>query len=92
MKTEVYSWRLSADLKSDLEREARRRKMSLSCVLDLAAQEWLKKSGRSDDDSEQKRLHRATAATVGTIESGDANRSENAGRRVREILQRRYGR
>ena len=43
MKTEVYSWRVSADLKTGLEREARRRKISLSAALDLAAQEWLNK-------------------------------------------------
>ena len=28
MKTEVYSWRVSRELKTDLEREARRRKMA----------------------------------------------------------------
>jgi hypothetical protein len=92
MKTEVYSWRLSADLKSDLEREARRRKMSLSSLLDLAAQDCLDKSGNLGDDAEQRRLHRAASAAVGTIESGNAKRSENTGRRVRETLQRRYGR
>jgi hypothetical protein len=41
MKTEVYSWRVSPDIKTGLEREARRRKMSVSAVLDLAAREWL---------------------------------------------------
>lgn len=61
MKTEVYSWRLSTNLKANLEREARRRKTSVSALLDLAAQEWLTKcSGESrDDDKEQQRLRRA---------------------------------
>ena len=54
MKTEVYSWRVSADLKTDLEREARRRNISLSAALDLAAQEWLAKhNGDEDDDARQ---------------------------------------
>jgi len=35
MKTEVYSWRVAADLKTGLMREAHRRKTSLSAVLDL---------------------------------------------------------
>jgi len=35
------SWRVSPDLKTGLEREARRRKISLPAVLELAAQEWL---------------------------------------------------
>jgi hypothetical protein len=43
MKTEVYSWRVSRELKSGLEREARRRKLSLSAVLDLAVLEGLDK-------------------------------------------------
>jgi hypothetical protein len=60
MKTEVYSWRVSTELKMGLEREARRRKVSLSKVLDAAAEEWLtSNSADSDDDREQKRLHEA---------------------------------
>jgi hypothetical protein len=41
MKTEVYSWRVSTNVKAGLEREARRRKTSVSAILDMAAQEWL---------------------------------------------------
>ena len=60
MKTEVYSWRVSADLKAGLEREARRRKVSLSAVLDLAAREWLKSSDAGNEGEEQQRqLHQA---------------------------------
>jgi hypothetical protein len=45
-----------------LEREARRRKISLSSALNLAAKEWLKngggdKGGGKDDEREQRRLH-----------------------------------
>jgi hypothetical protein len=93
MKTEVYSWRVSAELKTGLEREARRRKISLACALDLAAEEWLKNNGADkDDDREQKRLHEAASKFFGTITGGDPHRSENVRQLVRERLRRRYGR
>ena len=34
MKTEVYSWRLSPDLKDDLEEAARRERVSVSRLLE----------------------------------------------------------
>ena len=91
MKSEVYSWRLSTDLKTGLEREARRRKISLSAALDIAAQEWLKKGDSQDDAAEQARLHAAAAKAVGTIEGrpGDA---ENAREIVRQRIRQRHGR
>ena len=93
MKTEVYSWRVSTELKTGLEREARRRKISLANALDLAAKEWLKNnSADQDDDREQKRLHEAAAKFFGTITGGDPHRSENVRQLVRERLRRRYGR
>jgi hypothetical protein len=93
MKTEVYSWRVSTELKTDLEREARRRKISLAKALDLAAEEWLKNGGTGqDDDREQKRLHEAASKCFGVITGGDPHRSENVRQIVRERLRRRYGR
>jgi hypothetical protein len=78
MKSEVYSWRVSTDLKTGLEREARRRKMSVSAVLDLAARDWLERGGaESEGDKEQPRLHKAASKYFGVLESGDAHRSEN---------------
>ncbi len=93
MKTEVYSWRVSTDIKTSLERAARRRKVSLSAVLDMAAQEWLKNSGSGDDDDEtQRRLQKAASGCFGSFAGGDTRRSETAGATVRERLRRRYGR
>ncbi len=93
MKTEVYSWRVSTDLKTGLEREARRRKMSISAVLDLAAQEWLIKTGAGDDDDEkQRRLSEAASKCFGILASGDARRSESVGQAVQQRLRRHYGR
>jgi hypothetical protein len=91
MKTEVYSWRLSAELKTTLEQEARRRNMSVSAVLDIAVQEWIE-HGRSDTgaDQEQQRLRAAALACVGTIQSGNPHRAENARTLIRERLQRKH--
>lgn len=93
MKTEVYSWRVSRELKSGLEREARRRKLSLSAVLDLAALEWLNKSDPdSGSDAEQHRLHESAAKACGSIAGGNPSRSQNARQSVRERLRRRNDR
>jgi hypothetical protein len=93
MKTEVYSWRVSRDVKTSLEHAARRRKVSLSAVLDMAAQEWLKNSGtEGDDDERQRTLQQAASECFGSIMSGDTRRSETAGEAVRQRLRRRYGR
>jgi hypothetical protein len=93
MKTEVYSWRVSSDVKTSLEREARRRKISMSAALDAAAREWLQKSGMTNEgDEEQRRLQKAASKWLGTLASGNAQRSETASQAVRERLRRRYGR
>jgi len=93
MKTEVYTWRVSADLKTSLEREARNRKVPVSTILDLAAREWLKASTEEDDgEAEQQRLHRAASNCLGTIAGGDPGRSENVRRTVRSRLGQNRGR
>jgi hypothetical protein len=93
MKTEVYSWRVSSELKSGLEREARRRKTSVGAVLDLAARDWLSRGGADQgSDAEQVRLHEAASRCIGTIASGDTHRSENVRQAVRQRLRQRYGR
>jgi len=91
MKTEVYSWRVSRELKTGLEREARRCKMSLSAVLDLAAREWLSQRG-ADSEEAQRELHDAALACLGTFAGADRHRAETASRTVRDRLQRKYGR
>ena len=93
MKSEVYSWRVSTDLKTGLEREAHRRKISVSAVLDLAARDWLSQSGtETDADEEQPRLHKAASKCFGTLASGNAHRSENARQALRRRLRRHYER
>ena len=93
MKAEVYSWRVSTDLKTGLEREARRRKISLSGVLDLAATEWLTKSAADNDgDEEQQRLQLAASQCFGGFASGESRRSESVRHAVRQRLRRHHGR
>ena len=93
MKNQVYSWRLSEDLKSDLEREARERKLSVSSLLELAARELLKKrNGDSEGDEAQQKLQASAAACLGTIRGRNPNRAENARQAIRGRLARRYAR
>jgi post-segregation antitoxin (ccd killing protein) len=93
MKTQVYSWRLSAEVKTDLEREARVRRMPVSAILEAAVRDWLKKAGDNGTEEEaQRRLHAAAARCVGVFESGDPGRSERARQTLRERLRRRHAR
>ena len=68
MKTEVYSWRLSPDLKDDLEEAARRERVSVSRLLERIAREWLKAraAAAEDDEAEQERLRAIAMQFVGT--------------------------
>jgi hypothetical protein len=93
LKTEVYSWRVSTDLKTELEREARRRKISVSSALDLAARTWLEEGGAEiESDEEQLRLQKAASKCFGVLVSGNRHRSENASQALRQLLRRHYGR
>jgi len=92
MKTEVYSWRVSRGLKSDLERAARARKVRVSIVLDMAVREWLAKNAVDvSDDEEQKRLHAAVAPFIGILKGNIPRRSEMVRGLVRKRLARKYG-
>jgi len=92
MKTEVYSWRVSAEKKAELEGEARREGTSLSSLLDRITSDWLmqNRDGRADDEAEQTAIRKKVMATVGTIRGGDPTRSQRAGELVREIIRRKH--
>jgi hypothetical protein len=93
MKTEVYSWRLSGELKSDLERKARLRKVPVSAVLETAVRDWLKHSDTEvPEDEAQRRLQAAAANCLGTLASGNARRAETAHDVLRKRLRRRHAR
>jgi hypothetical protein len=93
MKSEVYTWRVSSELKSDLEREARLRNKSLSAILDLAARDWLTRSAASTvGDEEQRRLHEAAATCLGTFAGRNPRRAENARQAIQVRLRRKNAR
>lgn len=92
MKTEVYSWRVSALQKAELESEARREGLSLSGLLERITTDWLRKrrDSRNGDEAEQAELRRRVMATVGTIRGGDPTRSQRASELVREIILKKH--
>jgi hypothetical protein len=93
MKTEVYSWRLSGELKSDLERQARLRKVPVSSILDNAVRDWLQKNnGDSDGGEVQRRLHDAAKRCFAAFAGGDSHGAEKARTNIRRRLRLRYAR
>ena len=92
-KTEVYSWRVSPELKVGLEDAARSEGTSVARLLDRIVTEWL--AGFRDeenDDEEQRRIHAAAAKCFGKLRGGDPHLAEQASSRVRERLEEKYGR
>ena len=94
MKTEVYSWRVSAQKKLALEMQARREGKSVAQLLEEISSEWLdeRKNSRPADEVEQERRRRQAMAVAGSLSGGDPHRAANASPRVREILRERHGR
>ncbi len=89
-KSEVYSWRISPELKSALEDAARAERMSISKLLDGIVGAWLENADSNrDQESLQQRLHAAAAKTLGKIHGGDPHRAERARDRVRKRLTKR---
>jgi hypothetical protein len=94
MKTEVYSWRVSAQKKLELEIQARREDKSVAQLLDEISSEWLeeRKNSRPIDGLEQERIRKRVMAIAGSLSGGEPHRAANASQRVREILRERYAR
>jgi hypothetical protein len=92
MKTEVYSWRLSAARKADLESEARREGTSVSQLLERITSEWLaqRRNGHANDDAEQAAIRKRAQSAIGSIHGGDPTRAERASELVREIIYRKH--
>ncbi|HKH99210.1 MAG TPA: hypothetical protein VJ999_08890 [Candidatus Sulfotelmatobacter sp.] len=92
MKTEVYSWRVSADKKAELEEEARRESTSLSALLDRVTSDWLaeRRNGNVDDEAEQAAIRKRAMAAIGSIRGGDPGRSARTSELVGEIIARKH--
>ena len=67
MKTEVYSWRVSRELKMALETAAHEEGISVARLLERIAREWLdeRTAARRDDELEQGRLRASAMRFVG---------------------------
>jgi predicted DNA-binding protein len=94
-KTEVYSWRLSPDMKHALEEAARRNHKTVAKLLNHIVEQWLREIHAADQDAEeteQRRLHAAAATALGSIQGGDPDRSERARAELRARLARKHGR
>ena len=92
--TDVYSWRVSSDLKSALEQQARREGKSVARVLDHVMRQWLQAAGTGarDDQSRQQRLHQEAAKFFGAIGGDNPRRSEQVRELMRKGLKQRHGR
>ncbi|SRR5581483_487787 len=86
-KTEVYSWRLDADLKRRLEEAARAEKTSVGGLLERIARNWLGENNSSaDHEALQRRLHAEILKVIGTVslEQGPYTRE-----RIRQVVRGR---
>jgi hypothetical protein len=94
MKSEVYSWRLSPDLKANLEHAARQEGVSVSRLLDRITREWLsaRRSATVVDEAEQEHIRAAAMRVIGTLRGDDPDRSALASQHVRERLARKRAR
>lgn len=92
MKTEVYSWRVSSNLKLELARFARRRKVPISTLLEMALREWLaKNAGDIADDEDQKRLHAVAERYFAVVRGRDPRRPERVRADEKELSPRIWG-
>jgi hypothetical protein len=94
MKTEVYSWRVSAEQKAELESEARREGTSLATLLARITADWLgeRRNSRNSEDAEQAAIRKRAASVIGSMVGNDPSRASQSSQRVKEILSKRYGR
>jgi hypothetical protein len=86
-KTEVYSWRVSAELKGVLEEYARRERTSLAQLLEGIVTTWLKKENETrDEEREQQRIREQAMTCVGSVALGQGPYTAE---RVRERVRRK---
>jgi hypothetical protein len=84
-KSTVYSWRVSEEVKAELEEEARRLGISTSELLQRATRSWLaaRKEELGDDDAQQRALHAATRRFAGAL------RLPHRAEQVRDVVRAR---
>ena len=84
-KSEVFSWRLTPELKGELEAAARAEKTTVAAVLERVVRDWLatRQPSAEEDAEQQRRLRARVMKAVGTI-SLDIGSATNE--RVREVM------
>ena len=90
-KSEVYSWRVAADLKAALEDAAREERTSVGELLGRMARQWLRDraAGTSESEAVQRRIRVSSERFVGSLAGGHPWRAEGARRKIRERLAKR---
>jgi predicted transcriptional regulator len=90
-KSEVYTWRVSPEVKGGLEEIARRERRSVSRVLDEIVAEHLQADAQesSAEADQQRRLHDRAARFAGRLSGQDPDRAASARDRVRARLRKR---
>jgi hypothetical protein len=93
-KSEVYSWRLTPDLKSSLEALARAQGKNLAELLEEMAQERIARGPETGESEQarQARLHASAMRFAGAISGGDPDRAAKARDLVRKRIAERHGR
>jgi hypothetical protein len=94
-KTDVYSWRLSPQLKIALEEAARCENKSLGQLLEEIVRDWLEQSHDSRNEREterQRHLQETALKFAGILESGRPDRTESARSELKARIARRHGR
>jgi hypothetical protein len=84
-KTEVYGWRVAADLKESLEDAAREKRTSIGELLRRMARQWLRDRAAATRQSEatQRRIRASSERFVGSLAGGNPRRAEGARREIR---------
>jgi hypothetical protein len=92
MKTEVYSWRISPQIKRTLEQEARKAGTSVAVLLERITKEWLlARNDRENDEERQTHLRASVNRTIGVISGKNPNRSKQTRATVRKRIALRHG-
>jgi hypothetical protein len=94
-KSEIYSWRLSTRLKTELEAAAKAEKASIDTILDRLVRAWLAKRTPSeegeDDAGQQRRMRERLLKAVGTVSVGGPSATNAEVRKVMgEYLEAKY--
>jgi hypothetical protein len=90
-KTEVYSWRVSPELKMRLEAAARTKGISVAAALEQAVRTWLESDpGLIADEQEQERLQARARGFIGAFSSDEHYSKEALRRKIVSRLREKH--